>query len=227
MNFLSHDYVLPPGAPALTRVGSALPDLWSVLARRPLPLVVQRRLEVTPGQDAIALAKGIRSHLAADAAFHGHPVFRERVAWLAPRIEPVWQGLRHASLAAHVLVEMVLDAWIVEREPARLDDYYACFSPLQNRTAAMLSASDAPMETEVMAVLDRFSGTQFLRDYATPEGTVDRFARLLVHTPFGSGTRPDFDRLVGVTKTAAKRFDAGSGELLDEVRAASDAALGR
>ena len=227
MNFLSHDFVLPSGAPALTRVGSALPDLWSVLARRPLPLVVQRRLEATPGQEAIDLVRGIRSHLAADAAFHGHTVFRERVAWLAPQIEPAWEGLRHASLAAHVLVEMVLDAWIVKREPSRLDDYYACFSPPRNRTAAMLSASDAPMETEVMAVLARFSGVQFLRDYATPEGTVDRFVRLLTHTPFVSGTRPDFDRLVDVTSTATSRFDAGSGELLEQVRTASDEALGR
>ncbi len=149
------------------------------------------------------------------------------MAWLAPQIEPAWEGLRHASLAAHVLVEMVLDAWIVAREPSRLDDYYACFTPAQNRTAAMLSASDAPMETEVLAVLDRFSGVQFLRDYATPEGTVGRFVRLVTHTPFVSGIRPDVDRLVDVTKTAVERFDAGSGELLEQVRTASDEALGR
>lgn len=217
--------MLPEGSTPLTRIGSALPDLWSLLARRPLPLVVQRRLDESALPESIELACGIRSHLSADAAFHGHDVFRERIAWLGPRLTPCWSGLRHASLAAHVLVEMVLDGWIVSREPRRLDTYYACYTSERVAMAARLCADDAAMEAEVEGVLRRFASVQFLRDYAEPEGMVDRFVRLLTHTPFASGTEPDATALVSVVREASDRFRLGSSELLEAARAASDEAL--
>lgn len=161
----------------------------------------------------------------ADATFHGHGTFRDRIAWLAPQLEPAWDGLRHASLAAHVLVEMVLDGWIVARQPERLDAYYACFSPDRIEKAARLSAEDRDMEAGVSAVIHRFATVQFLRDYDTPEGTTDRFVRLLTHTPFASGTQPDERQIVQLVERAARRFEDGSSELLDEVRKASDEAL--
>jgi hypothetical protein len=226
VNFLSHDFVLPPASPPLTRVGSALPDLWSLLERRPLPLVVQRRLDASPSTEGRELGRGIRSHLAADAAFHALPAFRDRVAWLAPQLAPAWDGLRHASLAAHVLVEMILDAWIVARQPQQLDSYYDCFTSHHIRIAAQHSASDPAMEGGVTALLNRFASIQFLRDYDTTEGTVDRFVRLLTHTPFASGTQPDFPRLVHLTGAATHQFESGSLDMLEAVRAASDAALG-
>jgi len=225
VNFLSHDYILPEQSAKLTRLGSALPDLWSVLGRRPLPLVVQRRLEQSSDPDATALVRGIRSHLVADAVFHGHATFRDRIAWLTPQLAPAWDGLRHASLAAHVLVEMVLDGWIVARQPERLDTYYACFTPDRIDTAARLSADDGEMEAGVSAVIHRFATVQFLRDYDTPEGTTDRFVRLLTHTPFASGTRPNEGQIIRLVEQASRRFENGSSELLDEVRTASDDAL--
>ena len=227
MNFLSHDFILPADSTPLARLASALPDLWAVLHRKPLPLVVLRTLEASRHSEARQLARGVRSHLAADTAFHGHPSFGQRVAWLAPQLEPLWKGLRHGHLAAHVLVEMILDAWLIERQPMRVDDYYACFSPSRIRLAARWSASDKLMENEVISVIERFSNSQFLRDYATPEGLLDRFVRLMMHTPFASGTHPDFDGLVRVTRDAISALEAGSEALLEHARKASDEALER
>lgn len=227
VNFLSHDFVLPRDSAALTRLGAAVPDLWSLVGRRPLPLVVQRRLDASPEPGATQLLLGIRSHLAADAAFHRHEVFRDRIGWLTPRLGPVWKGLRHPSFAAHVLVEMVLDTWIVHRQPRRLDGYYACFTADRIERASSLSADDPTMQREVASVIERFARVQFLRDYDTPEGTTDRFVRLLTHTPFATGTHPDVPALTHVVVEASAHFACGSAELLEDVRRASDAALER
>ena len=225
VNFLAHDYILPPNSAALTRLGSALPDLWSVLPRKPLPLVVQRRLAASDDPRAGLLAIGIRSHLAADACFHGHQEFRRRMDWLSPKLAGAWPGLQHASFAAHVLVEMVLDSWIVAQRPHRLDDYYASFSDNGIVLASKLCAENPDMETDVSAILRRFATAQFLRDYDTAEGTTDRFVRLLAHTPFPTKSPRDIRDVVQVVREAAATFETGSLELLQDVRVASDAAL--
>ncbi len=189
-------------------------------------MVVRRRLNASSSPEAQALERGIHSHLAADAAFHGHHVFRERVAWLGPKLMSRWPGLRHANLAAHILVEMVLDGWIIHRERGRLDAYYACFTPDLISTAARWSANDTQMEASVHSIVSRFASVQFLRDYETAKGTTDRFVRLLTYSPFATGTRPDLDALVDLTTKASAHFSRGSMDLIEDVRAASDKALG-
>lgn len=218
MNFLSHDFILPRGSGPLTRIGSALPDLWARVPRRPLPLVVMRRLQASDDDEAKALRVGIDSHLRSDASFHGHAEFHRRNAWLAPRLARAWPGLKHPALAAHVLVEMLLDSWLIDRDPDRLDRYYACFSSDNIRSAARWSADDDDMADGVVALLVRFSSPGFLRDYRRAQGVASRFARTIAFTSFGRGTQAPEDRLTVLVRESAAALADGSDALLEDVR---------
>ncbi|MEI7894987.1 MAG: hypothetical protein WCI05_17960 [Myxococcales bacterium] len=66
MNFLGHDVVLATDASSLVRIGAAIPDLWPLLPRRPLPMVIVRELEASPMAAAREVGLGLASHLRAD-----------------------------------------------------------------------------------------------------------------------------------------------------------------
>ncbi len=221
MNFLAHDYVLPQGSANAARVGSALPDLWPLLPRRTLPLVVLRKLREAQGDPQVAaLAAGIDSHLRTDAAFHGHPEFTRRVALLTPHVVRAWPDLRHATMAAHVLVEMLLDRWLIQRYPSHLDHYYAAFSTDVLDLACAWTASDQASSLALRQVLRTFVDSAFLRDYAQPTGLAFRFLRTVGRTPFGTAP-PPARTIAALVEAMDAELDAGSAGLLDDVRASA------
>jgi hypothetical protein len=221
LNFLAHDYVLPWGSTDAARVGSALPDLWPLLPRRSLPLVVLRKLRDVPGDPQVAaLAAGIDSHLRSDAAFHGHPEFRRRVELLTPHVVRAWPGLRHGTMAAHVLVEMLLDRWLIRQYPSRLDQYYAAFSADVIDLACAWTASDQASSLALRRMLHGFVESAFLRDYAQPTGLALRFLRTVGRTPFGADP-PPAHTIAALVDSMDAELDAGSSALLDDVRASA------
>lgn len=218
MNFLSHALVLPRTAPKVARIGSALPDLWSRLRRRLLPLVILRELQDLPDDAARDLAYGVRSHLAADGFFHGHPVFVARCGEVATDLHAAWPALRHADLMAHVLVEMLADRWLMSHEPGLLDWYYEAFDADTRQAVAALSTREPVARQEVAAMLELFAGSQFLRDYPDAGGLAGRFLRMLARSPFAAEvTLAPADLAPWVERWSARYVDVWP-PLLEEVR---------
>ena len=170
MNFLAHSVVLPTDSTDLTRVGSALPDLWPLMSPRPLPALVLRELEAGRDPRCAELRHGIAHHMQADSVFHSHPDFESRVDWLSRQLRTRWPDLRHASTYAHVLVEMLLDRWLMERDVRPLDIYYQAFQPQNLAFAAEHAVLDPGVSPALLAVLERFATLQFLRGYTTAKG---------------------------------------------------------
>jgi len=220
MNFLAHDCVLGTGLPPLAHVGATLPDLWPLVSTRPLPLLVLRRLRARTDPEAAALAYGIAHHMHVDAVFHGHPVFAARVDEAAGHLEAhLGDTPRHPELAAHVLVEMLLDHWLLERDPALVDVFYARFSDAACRYACERSSDEPQIRGELAAVLARFTTSRFLADYATPAGLAGRLVRTLQRVGGLGQTPPDVGSLAGAVDALRVRFASGSAALLDEVAA--------
>jgi hypothetical protein len=165
---------------------------------------------------------GIRHHMMADAVFHGHAEFLRRVAWIAPQLALAWPGLRHASIGAHVLVEMQLDRWILRAEPDRAEDYYACFTGATMTRAARLTTCDEDSFASLRALLERFMSSGFLRDYVLADRLAERFVGTLLCTPFASRTAPCLPALCGLVEETSEPLGAGSAQLLEDVRAGAD-----
>jgi hypothetical protein len=224
MNFLSHSFVLPPDSAALTRVGSALPDLWPLVSPRPLPAVVLRVLDANQDPRCGELRRGIAHHMQSDSVFHGHPEFESRVDWLARQLRAHWPDLHHASTYAHVLVEMLLDRWLIETDPAPLETYYQAFSPENLGFAAQHAVSESEVSPALLAVLERFAGLQFLRGYTNAEGLAMRFLGLTRRLPWPWEWLPSLqEELIDNIDPWHKRMRPRSGELLEAVRAGVEA----
>lgn len=225
MNFLSHDCLLGEGLSPLAHVGASLPDLWPLLPVRPLPLVVVRRLRASAEPDAGVLAYGIAHHLHADKVFHGHAEFERRMATAAPRLRRRLGPRRHLGLAAHILVEMLLDRWLLERRPALLDRYYGRFSDAWRRRASDLAHAEPDGRDALVRVLDRFAAIRFLADYTRWDGLVLRLVRTLVRVRVLADDAVDLAGLAADIAALHDELGPGSDALLADVAARLSASL--
>ena len=153
-------------------VGTALPD-WVRAAAGRVRIVAERVDATTP------LGAGVQRHLRDDAAFHTSPVFRDlsrEVARSITALHPERRRVR-AWFFGHVLVEMLLDAALMETDPGALDRYYAALDAADVR--ALLERAtpwlDGPAP-RLELVATRFRDSRFLYGYRTDEGLAARLA---------------------------------------------------
>lgn len=168
MNYFAHGYrsVDRP----LHLAGTAVPDWLSVVDRRVRirSSVAQRFLD-SPDAEVAELAAGIVQHHADDAWFHRTPVFAE-LSWqftveLRDRLSPD-DGLR-PSFLGHILVELLLDAALIETQPALLHRYYDALAQLAPESIARIVNQIAPRPAAQLAhFIPLFSAERFLYDYA-------------------------------------------------------------
>jgi hypothetical protein len=153
--------------------GTALPDWLSVVDRS----VRLRARHVAPfadgaGTPAADVAAGVLQHLEDDAWFHRTPAFAVASAELTVQFRealPADDGHRPAFLG-HILTEMLLDAVLIERHPARLLDYYAALSQLDARVIEAAVNHMAPRPTDRLKVfIPLFTQERFLFDYRDSE----------------------------------------------------------
>jgi hypothetical protein len=218
VNFFSHDVILPDGAHPLARVASALPDLWSRLPRRPVPFRLLPALRADGSEEARAVADGIESHLKADSVFHAHPEFVARMDRVEAEIAPLWPGLEHGEAAAHILVEMILDRWLMLRDPARLAGYYACFTREAIAAASHFGASSDEARAALTGVLSFFAESRFLEDYRTPAGLALRFSRAWSRTKLAGDHPPPEAALTEWVERAFAALAPRSEVLVDVAR---------
>jgi hypothetical protein len=175
MNYLAHSlpFVFDDDDLACWRVaGTALPDWLRVVDRRARlrPDVLSRAPVDDPRFEA--LVTGARRHHDDDERFHTHDAFEAATTELTLAIRARAPGLR-ASALAHVLVEMLVDAALIERHPRLLDRFYAAVDALDDDvvTTFVRATTERPLP-HVGVFLDRFRAARFLAEYTTDAGVL-------------------------------------------------------
>jgi hypothetical protein len=224
VNFLAHDVVLPPESPAVLRIAAAVPDLWSFLPKRPLPVTIRETTRASHDPAVRAVGAGVSAHLVADATFHRHSEFLRRVAWLKEKMATVWPRL-DAELGAHVMVEMLLDRWLLRRDSGLVHRYYASFCPAGIAFVSVHAAVGTESQEALAKVLERFASSRFLADYADSASLVMRFVHRLERVRFAGAHAPPIEQLVSSVEGWAQAVEDGSRELLETVRTAVRAKL--
>lgn len=183
MNFLAHaygrlDHALGPHYLA----GLALPDWLGVLRGR----VKCRARTAAPWVDhadprLAALAQGVMQHHADDAWFHATPAFAELSLELAKTLRVALAdrtGMRPWFLG-HVLLEMLLDAELMRRDPDLVEGYY---NQMRSADPAHIAAGTALMIGQpvdgLAGLIDRFIAMRFLADYAEDTGLIFRLGQV-------------------------------------------------
>jgi hypothetical protein len=151
--------------------GTAVPDWLSVVNRR-----VRTRSKLaeqhTSDEDprVASIAKGIIQHHHDDHWFHQTRAFVELNLSFTKEIRdrlPPDDGFR-PSFLGHILVEILLDATLIEDQPAMLDRYYDLMDSLDPCVVNRAVNRMATQTTGMLAFfIPRFSGERFLYDYTS------------------------------------------------------------
>ena len=189
MNYLCH------GRNSLDRpyelVGTVLPDWIRILDRtarlRPWMVDEAPRIDHSPRG---AIEDGLRRHFEDDAWFHSTPIFREVTAEIAEEIRAVYPDhpdrRMRASFYAHLLVEMLLDAWLLEQEPGAAQAFAFAIRSLDREKVVKLSNEITPHPVAGLpGIVVRFTDPAVLEAYADEEVVSARLNRMgrIVHQP--------------------------------------------
>ncbi len=168
MNYFAH--ALPFLDNPYFAAATGIPDWLTVVDRK----IRIRRKHVTPFLDdecpeMAAVAGGVLQHLRDDARFHETRAFAELSIDLTVMARDELgadSGFRPAFLG-HLLVEVLLDAALIDEHPDRLDAYYEVLGQVDAAVIEEAVNRMAPRPTERLAwMLERFRTTRVLSDYA-------------------------------------------------------------
>lgn len=167
MNYLAHGYRFLDRPYFLA--GTALPDWLNVVDRR-CRVRTKHVREWCGAEDArwAEFAQGVAQHHADDAWFHETQAFHD-LSWeftcaFRDRLSAD-DGMR-PSFLGHVLVELLIDATLMEREPDLLNRYYDALQLVEAAAIEDWVGRMAPRPAPGLArMVEMFRQVRFLYDY--------------------------------------------------------------
>lgn len=113
--------------------GTAVPDWLGVVDRKVRARSPAARVLLEdPDPRVASLAQGIIQHHHDDAWFHQSEVFVQLSANFAQQLRALLVGDRsmRPGFVGHIAVELLLDDWLIQQTPGRLDSYYEVLNEL-------------------------------------------------------------------------------------------------
>lgn len=214
MNYLAHGYRF------LDRpyfvAGTAIPDWLNVVDRKVRARSRAARAFVHDPDSAVAeVARGVVQHHADDNWFHRTPAFAELCWKFTAQIRdmlPADDGLR-PSFLGHILVELLLDAVLVEEDCSRLDSYYQVIDTIEPTLVNRALNRFATRPTDQLAVwIPRFVEARFLYDYVENAKLLFRLNGVLARV----GLAPLPEVFVSLLPDARRDVRDRKQELLDQ-----------
>jgi hypothetical protein len=194
--------------------GTAVPDWLSVVNRRVRARKKLARPFVHAADPELAgVARGVVRHHHDDDWFHRTRAFAE-LSWqftvaLRDRL-PEDDGFR-PSFLGHILVEILLDAALIEEAPARLDAYYNSLESLAPERVSQCVHHMTTGHAEALPEMIRlFCSERFLYDY----GDDAKLLRRLNHVMRRVGLPPLPDALLAFLPAARQDVRRRRDELL-------------
>lgn len=163
--------------------GTALPDWLHVVDRR-----ARLRLpHVTPSLDhpderVRELALGVQQHLEDDAWFHVHPLFIQLSLQLTGQLQERLGNDRtyRPAFLGHILVELLLDAALIEEAPDKVRIYYLQLEQLDMELVTQSVYQMTGKQLDGLAAWrSRFCQEKFLYDYLDDARLVYRINQVL------------------------------------------------
>lgn len=174
MRFVDRPYFL---------VGTALPDLLSVVDRR----IRLRAKNITPFLDHDShiqseVAQGIQQHLDDDHWFHSTQGFLEVSTDLSLLFRELFADDETARVGflGHIVTELLLDRVLMDQNPGLLDQYYDAFEQIEPQQIEHATNRMATKETNQLQLwLGIFSKECFLRDYLDSQRMLVRLNQVM------------------------------------------------
>jgi len=213
VNYLAHGYRFLDDP--LFLAGTAVPDWLSVVNRR---VRARRRLvepvvAATDDDSVRRIGQGILQHHHDDDLFHRCELFQRLEGELGAEFRrhmPDRYDHRPAFLG-HILVELLLDATLAERDPTLLDRFYAVMADVNAQLVEDTVNQMAARSTDQLAwFIERFRQERFLDDYADNTTLALRLNQVLHRVKL----EPMDDGIMDVLEFARGRLHETADDLL-------------
>ncbi len=186
MNYFAHGYTYLDRPYLLA--GTAVPD-WLSAVDRKVRVGSRHARPFTEAEDPrmVALATGILQHHQDDEWFHENPAFVELNTEASLLLKPLLPADHRPLFVGHVLVEMLLDAALIERNPARLNEYYLAVGQIDALWVQQAVNQMAVRQTEnLVLMIQAFLQEQFLADYLRDDLLLKRLNRVVARVKLPS-----------------------------------------
>lgn len=182
MNFLSHGvrYLDRPYVVA----GTAVPD-WLTVVDRKIRVRSKHAEPLLSSSDMATqeIAEGIMQHHRDDLWFHNSRIFNETMLQFAVELRdrlPGDEGFR-PSFLGHILVEILLDATILGRDPSLGERYYEAIEAVSTVKVQFVVNQIARSQTMMLApLISRFANARFLYDYLEDDKLLMRLNQVML-----------------------------------------------
>jgi hypothetical protein len=181
MNYLAHGYRFLDSP--LMLAGTAVPDWLSVVDRK----VRIRRGRVLEHREALTdddrtMADGMLQHLSDDDVFHRCELFQRLEGELSLRFRRIMPDPfdHRPAFLGHIVTELLLDAFIVERQPEVLDQYYAALQMVAaDRIQTLVNRLAARPTDRLAEFVQHFQAAAILYDYSDNYRLLGRLNQVL------------------------------------------------
>jgi hypothetical protein len=181
MNYFAH--ALPYLDRPYFAAGTGVPD-WLMVADRQVRLRVKHVEPFAADTDPVtsAVAGGVLDHLNEDARFHTTRTFAELLWQFTVTVRDALDdqyGLR-PSFLGHLLVEVLLDAALIEEKPHLLERYYQLLHEIDPMQVQAVVNRMAPRRTERLAIMiEEFRRQRVLWDYLQDDKLLMRLNQVM------------------------------------------------
>ncbi len=213
MNYFAHAYRFLDDP--YFAAGTGVPD-WLTVADRGVRVRRKHAQPLAEDPDPVtaSVARGVIQHVRDDARFHNTRAFAELSLELTAAVREALEepsGLR-PSFLGHLLVEVLLDASLIDEDTARLEAYYRVIESVEAERIEAAVNRMAPRPTARLAPMIRlFCRQRILSDYAEDGKLLLRLNQVMRRVGFARLPH-DFRQ---VLVEARRRVDARKRELLD------------
>lgn len=140
MNFLAHYHTTNKNITPYKLLGVILPDLAKDFSR-----IYNKNIEqgfVSDSAHISEMLSGIKLHIKGDDLFHKHPIFKKNEMHAKVVLEMESEiSVKRKFVIAHVLVELLIDQYIIINYPEELDNFYAILDEIDIEKANELFQS--------------------------------------------------------------------------------------
>ncbi|MCC9656054.1 hypothetical protein [Rhodopirellula halodulae] len=181
MNFLCH--ALPYLDQPVMAVATGIPDFLSVIDRKIRARGKMAALHLKADDEVLRdVARGVVAHVEDDRWFHGGETFARMNLEFAVQLRDLLPGDAgfRPSFVGHILIEMLLDANVMEQHAGLADRYYSLFDevPMQQVSDAVQTIAENRTD-KIPATLQRFASTRFLYDYLDDDTLLFRLNQVM------------------------------------------------
>lgn len=173
MNFLAHYHTTNQKIASYKLLGLILPDVAKDFSR-----IHNEKLEQDIATDlpyVLEMLEGIKLHVKGDDLFHKHRIFKQNELFAKQVLEAETKiTVKRKFVIAHVIIELMIDQYIINKYPDKLEAFYKILEPIEiakaNGFFEMLDVKEA--ESQFINNFNHFRNRQFLYHLKEDKGVL-------------------------------------------------------